>query len=259
MKRAMIFFSSLSIGVSFADTMGIGHKPDTPKLPDVPYVVHDGTRPEPPVVSGATCVSIAPPSDAIVLFDGKNLDAWSEEGKPAPWEIKDGIMVAAKADITSKESFGAIQIHLEWRVPAGRKVDGQNGGNSGIFFMSQFEVQILQSHNNRTYPDGIATALYGQHPPMVNATAPQGEWQSYDITFTPPVSENGKVKTPAFVTIMHNGVITQNHQSYYGPSKYRTTEPYPENFPETGPLKLQYHGDPIEFRNIWLRPLIPAK
>lgn len=228
---------------------------DTPIIPGTPYHVHDGDRPQPKVVETAGAVVVKPPSDAKVLFDGSNLNAWtSRKGEPT-WEIKDGAMIAKGTDIATKEEFGKIQLHFEWRIPAGRKVNGQGGGNSGCFLMGLYEVQILQSHNNKTYPDGQAAALYGMKPPLVNATSPQGEWNSYDITFEPPVYEDGKLKDPAYVTVIHNGVVVQNREAFTGPSGYRKLSQYPAEHPETGPIKLQFHGDPVEFRNFWVRPL----
>ena len=246
---------SLAMIGAFSVTLGMGHAEiegytDGPKLPGVPYTVHDPARPQPKSVETQGAVVVKPPADAIVLFDGTSLDAW-EPG----WEIKDGAMVASNKDIQSKQSFGAVQMHFEWRLPADRPVKGQSGGNSGVFLMGLYEVQVLQSHNNPTYPDGQAGSLYGQLPPLVNATAPQGEWQSYDLTFTPPVYEDGKVTQPAKLTLFHNGVVVQNGESYLGPTEHRKLASYPETHPATAPLRLQFHGDPMEFRNFWVRPL----
>lgn len=224
--------------------------PDGPKLPGGSFSVHDPARPQPPAVQTAGAVSVKPPSDAIVLFDGTSLDAF-EPG----WQIKDGAMVATRKDIRTKQSFGAIQMHFEWRLPAGRPVDGQSGGNSGVFLMGLYEVQVLQSHNNPTYPDGQAGSLYGQLPPLVNATSPQGEWQSYDLAFEPPVYEGGKVVKPAKLTLFHNGVVVQHGEAYLGPTQHKKLASYPKSHPETAPLRFQYHNDPMEFRNIWVRPL----
>lgn len=236
-------------GIGFAEPKE-EEKPN-PMLPDVPFRVHDMTRPVPPVVETAGAVSVKPPGDATVLFDGSGIDAWRGN-----WEVKDGILVASpKKSLLTKESFGPIQLHLEWRIPADRKVDGQKGGNSGVFFMDKYEVQVLQSHNNRTYADGQAGALYGQYPPLVNATAPQGEWQSYDITFVPPVYKDGVVAEPARVTVIHNGVVVQHAQAYQGQTTHKKLAKYPPTHPETGPIRLQWHKDPIEFRNIWVRSL----
>lgn len=224
-------------------------------IPGTPYKVHDLERPQPRIIESGGAVSIAPPSDAVVLFDGSNLDAWTSGGKEPLWEIKDGLLIANKKNLDTKEKFGAIQLHFEWKLPNGIEVDGQKGGNSGCFLMGLYEVQILQSHNNKTYPDGQAGALYGQLPPLVNATSPQGEWNSYDITFVPPVYEDGAVVTPAKVTVIHNGVVLQNGESYLGPTMHKKLASYPKNHPETGPISFQFHGDPMEYRNIWVRPL----
>ncbi|MEO5913736.1 MAG: DUF1080 domain-containing protein [Luteolibacter sp.] len=243
----VILAVSVSCGVASAEIHGY---PDDPKLPGVPYVVHDPARPQPPVVKPGGPIFAKPPSDAIMLFDGTSLDAW-EPG----WVIKDGSMVATGKDVQSKQSFGAIQMHFEWRLPAGRKVDGQTGGNSGVFLMGLYEVQVLQSNDNPTYPDGQAGAMYGQLPPLVNAITPQGEWQSYDLAFEPPVYENGKVVKPAKLTLMQNGVFVQNGESYLGPTEHRKLASYPPTHPVTAPLRLQFHGDPMEYRNMWVRPL----
>ena len=243
----MVMVTSVACGQMQAQVPGYS---DGPKLPGVPYGVHDPKRPQPPIVETGGAVSVKPPSDATVLFDGKSLDAWTPG-----WEIKDGLMVAAGTDIQTKESFGAVQMHFEWRLPAGRKVDGQSGGNSGVFLMGLYEVQILQSHNNPTYPDGQAGSMYGQLPPLVNATAPQGEWQSYDLAFEPPVYENGKMVKPAKLTLFHNGVCVQNGESYLGPTEHRKLASYPDKHPVSAPMQLQFHGDPLEFRNMWVRPL----
>jgi hypothetical protein len=228
----------------------------TPKLPDVPYRVHDASRPQPPKVESGGALTVKAPSDAKVLFDGSGLEAWTVNGKDAAWEVKDGVLIATPGgEIQSRESFGRMQLHLEWRIPADRKVNGQGGGNSGVFLMGLYEIQVLESHGNLTYPDGQAGALYGQKPPLVNASTPQGEWQSYDITFEPPVYEGSKVVKPAIATVIHNGVVVQHAEPFLGPTRFREVAEYPDQHPESGPIRLQYHGDPIEFRNIWIRPL----
>lgn len=236
-------------GTSIAD--GYGEKPNNPALPGVPYVVHDGTRPQPRVVETGGALSVKPPGDATVLFDGTNTDAWTGN-----WTVReDGVLVAKDGDIETKESFGAIQLHLEWKVPAGRRVDGQGGGNSGVFLMGRYEIQVLQSHENKTYPDGQAGSIYGQKPPLVNATAPQGEWQSYEILFFPPKYEGETVVEPAVATVIHNGVVVQHGVKLLGPTQHKQLATYPKDHPTTGPIRLQWHGDPIEFRNIWVRPI----
>jgi hypothetical protein len=242
-------------GNTMAEEKKLGYQ-DTPLIPGTEYHVHDGERPQPRVIEAGGAVVVKPPSDAIVLFDGTNLDAWtSVDGKAAPWLVKDGSMVANGRDIRSKQEFGAIQLHFEWLVPADRKVDGQGGGNSGVFIMGRYEVQVLQSNGNKTYPDGQAGSLYGQLPPLVNATSKQGEWNSYDIFFEPPVYKDGKVETKAKVTVIHNGVVVQHGEFFQGMSTHKRVAEYPAEHPEVGPLRLQFHGDPIEYRNFWVRPL----
>lgn len=221
-----------------------------PKLPGVNYGVHDMSRPKPPAVVTGGALSVKPPSDAVVLFDGSSLDAFN-----GSWVIKDKVLVAAGKDLFTKESFGAVQLHFEWRLPVEIKANGQSGGNSGVFLMGMYEVQVLQSHNNQTYADGQAGALYGQLPPLVNATAPHGEWQSYDIAFEPPVYTDGKVTTPAKMTVLHNGVVVQNGEALLGPTEHMKLASYPPTHPEKAPLSFQWHGDAMEYRNIWVRPL----
>jgi len=165
-------------------------------------------------------------------------------------------MIASKeGNNHSKKSYASCQLHIEWRVPADRQVDGQKGGNSGVFFMDMYEVQILESHTNVTYADGQAGALYGQYPPLVNPSLPQGEWQSYDINFTAPVYKDGKCIEPTRITVYHNGVLIHNNQAFQGPALHKLVTSYPKEHPKKGPIRLQWHKDPIEFRNIWIRDL----
>jgi len=252
--QLLVFFGGALAGAGSLSGQGLGYQ-DTPVIPGTPYHVHDGERPQPRIIQTAGAVETKPPSDAVVLFDGTNLDAWTTDGGEAAWIIKDGAMVAKDKGIQTKEKFGAVQVHFEWMVPAGREVKGQSGGNSGCFLMGLYEIQVLQSNNNQTYPDGQAGSLYGQLPPLVNATSPQGEWNSYDIFFEPPVYEGETVKTPAMVTIIHNGVVVQHGEYYTGPSGHKTLANYPAKHPESAPISLQWHGDPIEYRNFWVRPL----
>ncbi len=251
-RSLLVLAAAASCGTSWGEVKG---EEGTPQLPGVPYRVHDGKRPQPPAVSTGGALLVKPPSDAKVLFDGSSLDAWTTRGGKPAFLLRDGVMVANGKDVQTREQFGAIQLPFEWRLPAGRPVDGQKGGNSGVFLMGLYEVQVLQSHNNPTYADGTAGAMYGQLPPLVNATSPQGEWQSCDIAFEPPVYEGEKVVKPAKVTVIHNGVVVQNGESYLGPTVWRRLASYPPKHPEKGPISLQFHGDPMEFRNIWVRPL----
>lgn len=251
--------STLLIGSALTATLlavNVGEKPDTPELPDAPYVVHDGTRPQPRVVENAGAVEVKPPSDAIVLFDGSSLDAFrkSKNGE-VPFKLKDGVLVVAGGSLKTEQEFRDIQLHFEWRVPEGRKVNGQSGGNSGVFLMDRYEVQVLQSHENQTYPDGQAGGMYGQWPPLVNATTKQGDWQSYDIVFKAPRYADGKVVKPATLTVFHNGVLLHDAQPYLGPTSHKKLARYPAEHPQKAPLRWQDHGDPIEYRNIWVREL----
>ncbi len=198
-----------------------------------------------------------PPSDAIVLFDGKDLSKWSsaKEGE-AKWEVKDGALTIVKGagDIKSKQTFGDIQLHIEWREPTNLSGEGQARGNSGIFFQEKYELQVLDSYESLTYSNGQAGSIYKQHMPLVNATRKAGEWQTYDAVFNAPrFSENGSLISPARVTVFHNGVLIQNNTSIWGATGYRglpTYEPHGK-----GSLRLQDHGNPVSFRNIWVREL----
>jgi hypothetical protein len=242
---------------------GIAGFKDTPMQPDGKWHVHDPDRPQPPIVApGAFSTQDQPgkpPADAIVLFDGKDLSQWRDkDGKPAPWKIENGAMISAKSDIVSTRQFGDIQLHVEFCEPSPASASGQGRGNSGVFLMGRYEVQVLDCYENKTYADGATAGLYGQHPPLVNACLPPGQWQVYDILFTVPRFEtNGAVKTPAWVTVFHNGIAVQNHQSFRGSTGWKSPGKYQPHGPE-GPVGLQFHNDPVRFRNIWVRPLQPA-
>jgi hypothetical protein len=235
---------------------------DTPIIPGTKWHVHDGERPQPKVVtpgefSTKEKVGTAP-SDAVVLFDGKDLSQWKHgNGKDAGWKVENGYMeVAPKTgDIFTKGEFGPdVQLHLEFATPPPQG-DGQGRGNSGVFFFGRYEIQILDSYNNPTYPDGQATAVYSQTPPLVNASRPPGEWQVYDIIFNGPrFNEDGTVAKPAVVTVFHNGVVTQNHTIVTGDTPHRSVGKYKKHA-EKGPIKLQDHSNPMRFRNIWIREL----
>ena len=196
------------------------------------------------------------PSDAIVLFDGSNLDAFSSlDGSPAQWKLTDNAIevVKGKGDIISKENFGSCQLHLEFMTSDNGK-EGQANGNSGVFLQGLYEVQILNSYVSRTYNNGQAGAIYKQYKPLVNVTKPAGEWQTYDIIFMAPEwNENGSRKTPGYITVIHNGVVIQNHVELQGTTEYIGP---PKNVAHgDGPIKIQDHGDPNRFRNIWIRRL----
>ncbi|MEL6654375.1 MAG: DUF1080 domain-containing protein [Bacteroidota bacterium] len=199
------------------------------------------------------------PSDAIVLFDGSNLDAWesaSKEGGEAKWTIADDAMTvkAGTGAIKTKQNFGSCQLHIEWRSPKEVKGNGQGRGNSGVFLMGTYEVQVLDNYNNPTYSNGQAASLYKQSIPLVNACRAPGEWQSYDIIFTAPrFYEDGSLASPAYVTVIHNGVLVQNHVQLKGPTVYIGIPEYKEH--GKLPLMLQDHGNPVSFRNVWIREL----
>lgn len=209
---------------------------------------------EPPVVTPGE--NGGPPSDAIVLFDGKDLSQW-EGGEN--WIIENGYAISHKNGITSKQKFGDCQLHLEFATPEKVEGSGQGRGNSGVYLMSHYEVQILDSYENPTYFDGQCGAIYKQHPPLVNASRKPGEWQTYDIIFTAPrFDAEGKVVKPAYVTVIHNGVVVQNHFEIEGATAWDSPPKYVPHG-EKEPLHLQFHGNPVKFRNIWIRELRELK
>jgi len=199
------------------------------------------------------------PSDAIVLFDGKDASKWKsqKDGGAVKWKIEDGalVVVGGSGGIETKEGFGDCQLHIEWRTPAVVKGDGQGRGNSGIFLMGRYELQVLDSYNNPTYSNGQAASIYKQTPPLVNASRRPGEWQTYDMIFTAPVWQaDGTVRTPAKITVFHNGVLVQNNTTIWGGTQYIGTPNY-EKHGDKEAIMLQDHGNPTAFRNIWIRPL----
>ncbi len=234
---------------------------DTPMLPGGKWRVHDEKRPRPRVVTPGETAGDAP-SDALVLFDGTDLSQWEkEDGSPGEWLVKNGYMeVPPKKSgkggyLFTKKKFGDIQLHIEWQAPAQVVGDSQGRGNSGVMLMGQYEVQVLDSYENRTYADGQASALYGWKPPLVNASRKPGEWQTYDIVFeAPQFDEEGKVTKKAYVTVFHNGVLTQYRQAYLGKTGHKSVAKYVEH-PAKMRFKLQDHGNPMRFRNIWVREL----
>ena len=221
-------------------------------------------EPVPKVVAPGPASPMAPPADAIVLFDGKNLDEWvGPKNAAAGWTLADGIMTVDKkaGSIRTKKTFRSYQIHLEYLIPVGITGESQSRGNSGLFLASTgagdagYELQILDSYNNKTYVNGQAASVYKQFPPSVNASRPPGEWQTYDVVWTAPTfNADGSVKTPAYVTAFHNGVLVQNHVELKGETVYRG-QPFYRAY-DRAPIMLQSHGDPsppISFRNIWIR------
>ena len=222
------------------------------------WKIHDMTRPVPVQVGASPQLPVPPPSDATVLFDGTDMSNWrAADGSPARWVIRDGSLAAVPGGgpVYSRDGYGDIQLHIEWAAPTPARGKGQGRGNSGVFLMGKYEVQVLDSHENRTYVDGQAAAVYGQYPPLVNASLPAGEWQSYDIVFRRPrFRPDGSVARPARITVLHNGVLVQDNSEIWGPTSWLQHLPY-ESHPDRLPLSLQDHGNPVLYRNIWLREL----
>ena len=223
------------------------------------WKVHDLSRPLPEVATPADeDLSVKPPSDAVILFDGSDLSQWSDsQGGKSKWKVNDGVLIATpkSGNLFTRKKFGDCQLHLEWEIPADIKRKGQGRGNSGIYFMESFEIQILDTLTNKTYADGMAGAIYGQYPPLVNAARPAGKWQSYDIIFhRPSFNEDGSLKSRATATVLLNGVLVQDHSEFLGPTTWIKHHNY-EKGPDKRRLSLQDHGNPTRFRNIWIREL----
>ena len=197
------------------------------------------------------------PSDAIVLFDGKNLSQWvSTRGGEPQWTVVDGAMTvkANAGSLKTRQVFGDVQLHVEWRSPAEGKGEGQNRGNSGVYLQERYEVQVLDSYGNQTYANGQAGAVYKDHMPQVNASRKPGEWQTYDIVFTAPrFSEKGTLVVPAYLTVFHNGVLIHDHVTLKGPTQFKGLPLYEVHGKAS--IQLQDHGDPVSYRNIWVREL----
>ena len=243
-----------------ADKKNIGYD-DTPVIPGWTWKVHDGRRPQPTVVTpGTESTQGAPgraPSDAVVLFDGKDASGWLQKsGSPFAWKVAGGCMevVPGTGDIQSKAQFGDCQLHLEWAAPVVVKGESQGRGNSGVFLLGLYEIQVLDCYDNPTYPDGTTAAVYGQFPPLVNACRPPGQWQSYDIVWAGPRFQGDRLTRPARVTVIHNGLVVHHDVELQGPTRHRELAAYTPH-PPTGPLCLQDHGDLVRYRNIWYRPL----
>lgn len=224
-------------------------------LLSVPLPAAHAAAKEPPVVTpGATFSQGAPPpSDAVVLFDGKHLDAWQGDGgKPAPWKIVDGYAEVRGGGIATKEEYGDVQLHIEWASPSVVTGKDQGRGNSGVYFQGRYEIQVLDSYENPTYPDGQAGAFYGNAAPLVNASRKPGEWQTFDIVFRAPRRGPDGKTVPGSFTVFHNGVLVQDHVPIKGDA---TTAAPAQGVVPKGPLHLQDHGNPVRYRNIWLRKL----
>ena len=214
--------------------------------------MHDPDRPAPKRITPvpAPAQPAPPPSDAIVLFNGRDLSQW----QPSDWKLVDGCVEAVTGTLTTKEQFGSYQLHLEWQAPNPPSGPWYNRGNNGVLLMGLYEVQIFDSYTEKIYPDGQAAAIYAQTPPLVNATRPPGEWEVYDLVFTPPVYENGQQTKPARLTMFHNGVLVHLNQEIYGETNHRVLPEHKHKI-SRGPLSLGAHHCPVRFRNIWLRTL----
>jgi hypothetical protein len=263
MKSDLTFFRRLRpamslffLSASLASAQFYGDPPDDHH----PWAVHDMNRPQPPQVTPGKLPG-APPSDAIVLFDGTEASFkanWEHEKKnrKADWQVVDGAVQCAKnaGTIRSKAQFADCQLHVEWAAPVNVQGSSQGRGNSGIFLMGSTEVQVLDNHNNPTYPDGFAGSVYGVMPPAANPLHAPGQWQSYDIIFRRPIVKDGVVLDEGSFTVLINGVVVQDSTPLEGGGGHRGRSK-PKAFPEKGPLKIQDHGNPVRFRNIWYRPL----
>lgn len=236
---------------------------DTPIIPGSRWRVHDIDRPMPPVVTPGSFSTQdqagTAPSDAIVLFDGSSLDQWrNRQNEAAQWQLVDGDtmeVVPRTGDIHTAEAFGSCQLHVEWRAPTEIYADSQGRGNSGVFLLGLYEIQVLDGYENPTYADGVTAAIYGQYPPLVNSCVPPGQWHVFDAVFETPIFKDGKLEKPAFMTVFHNGVLVHLRQEMQGPTKHRELADYLTPHGPEGPLVLQDHGDKVQFRNIWIRNL----
>jgi hypothetical protein len=232
----------------------IGYK-DTHILPWCGYHVHDPDRPAPkkvtPAPADTTGKTGKAPSDAIILFDGRDLLQW----QASDWKIENGELIAVSGELQTKEPFGDCQLHVEWMAPDPPQGHMFDRGNNGVRLMGLFEIQIYDSYTEKLYPDGQAASVYAQSPPMVNACRKPGQWQTYDIIFYAPVFKSGKLEKPAYVTVLHNGILVHHNQKIYGPTGHRIVARYTKPIPEKLPLSLSAHNNPVRFRNIWIRPL----
>lgn len=240
----------------YTDTPKLPEDPSNPESPESEWHVHDPARPQPKIVTPRDARGI--PSDAVVLFDGTSVDAWQHlDERPVEWFIDAGELqvVPKTGDIRTRQEFSSCQLHVEWQAPTLITATSQGRGNSGVFLLGCYEVQVLDGYDNPTYADGMTGALYGQHPPQVNACVPPGEWHSYDIVFEAPEFADDRLKTPAYITVFHNGVLLHHRQRLDGPTVHRELANYDVTRASSGPLVLQDHRDDVRFRNIWLREL----
>ena len=264
MKRITFYLTLISL-LTGITSLNAGRFFGDPPDDHHPWAVHDANRPQPPLVVPGENPGGAP-SDAIVLFDGteESMENWihlrPDDKRKQDWLIVDGAMQAVRSagTIATKQELGDVQLHIEWASPTEIQGSGQGRGNSGVFFLDgMVEVQILDNYRNPTYPDGTAGSVYGVMPPAANALRAPGEWQSYDIIFRRPIVRDGKVLDPGRLTVICNGVVIQDSTPLEGGGGYKKRQPLDRVFPEKGSLRLQDHGNPVRFRNIWYRPLRP--
>jgi 3-keto-disaccharide hydrolase len=263
MRRTLMLLGSVAVlgGLLLAATSIVANS-QSPMIPEMKWPEHSRTRPMAPVITPGTFSTEdqpgKPPSDAVVLFDGKDLSQWeSVEGGPAKWKVGDGYFqtVPKTGDIQTKLPFGDCQLHVEWATPNPPHGEDQDRGNSGVYLMGLYEVQVLDSYHSTTYADGQAGAVYGQYPPLVNACRPPGQWQTYDIIWHGPrFDASGNLLRPATETVLQNGVLIQDHVTLTGPTEHMKRPPYHAH-PEMLPLRLQDHNHPVRYRNIWIREL----
>lgn len=256
--------TSLALAVAVSGVLYAQQNPnlgytDTPMQPNGKWHIHDPARPQPTVVTpgGAESLMMPAPSDATVLLGGgSDTGAWSmTDGAAATWEMKAGVISSGKGMLRTKAEFADVQLHVEFATPSTVIGDSQGRGNSGVYLMGAFEIQVLDSYQNPTYADGSASAMYGQFPPLVNSSRKPGVWQSYDIIFTAPrFKADGTLDKPAMATVLHNGVLVHNATAFHGPTQHRRIDPYKPTLTK-GPILLQDHGNPVRFRNIWVREI----
>jgi len=255
-QLGVILVSSVTSALAFGQAPQLGYD-DTPLQPNGKWRIHDSKRPVPSVVTPGPAIAAGPPSDALVLLGPSgDVSKWqAEDGSPALWPVAQGVLQTGKGFIQTKAEFTDVQLHVEFATPAKLEGQSQGRGNSGVFLAGVFEIQVLDSFQNPTYADGQAAAMYGQYPPLVNASRPPGEWQSYDIVFSAPrFSASGQLVSPATATVFHNGVLVHNARAFWGPTAHRRIDPYgPSN--ARGPIRLQDHQNPVRYRNIWVREL----
>jgi len=254
-------FAAFAVNAASTGSAFYGDAPDEHH----PWAIHDHNRPQPKLVTPGSFSTQEqpgkPPSDAVILFDGTDLSKWeadSGEGVPTKWVVKNGAMecVPGSGYIRTKDKIGDCQLHVEWAAPTKVQGESQGRGNSGVFLMGLVEIQVLDNYENPTYADGFAGSMYGVSPALANALRPPGEFQTYDIVFRHPIYKDGKPTDPGYVTVFENGVLVLDHAMIEGETGHMRRSK-PQAFPDAGPLKLQDHGNPVRYRNIWYRPLPP--